>query len=172
MYVWVLAVIGLYTMHLWLPQLYEYLFNAKEVLFQLCHVIVSSTFPWSLIWTRPSTYPSNRPQIVRVARRVQLMVQELLTLLEHLISLPLWTNLSWVRVIHFVTLHCLNVYSYKYSHISIDPFCVVTDIHICRHFHISHTSNFATLFLRVSCHQLCLHILSSLVLHGLHGVHV
>jgi len=60
----------------------------------------------------------------------------------------------------------------KYSHISIDPFCVVTDIHICRHFHISHTSNFATLFLRVSCHQLCLHILSSLVLHGLHGVHV
>ena len=111
MYVWVLAVIGLYTMHLWLPQLYEYLFNAKEVLFQLCHVIVSSTFPWSLIWTRPSTYPSNRPQIVRVTRRVQLVVQELLTLLEHLISLPLWTNLSWVRVIHFVTLHCLNVYS-------------------------------------------------------------
>lgn len=57
-------------------------------------------------------------------------------------------------------------------HISIDPFCVVTDIHICRHFHISLTSNFATLFLRVSCHQLCLHLLSSLVLYGLHGVHV
>jgi hypothetical protein len=29
-------------------------------------------------------------------------------------------------------------------HISIDPFCVVTDIHIYRNFHISHTSNFAT----------------------------
>lgn len=64
-----------------------------------------------VIWTRPSTYPSNRSQIVRVTRRVQLVLQELLTLLEHLISLPLWTNLSWVRVIHFVTLHCLNVYS-------------------------------------------------------------
>jgi hypothetical protein len=33
MYVGVLAVIGLYTMHLWLPQLYEYLFNAKKYYF-------------------------------------------------------------------------------------------------------------------------------------------
>jgi hypothetical protein len=111
MYVGVLAVIGLYAMHLWLPQLYEYLFNAKEVIFQLCHVIVSSTFPWSLIWTKPFTYPSNRWQIVRVIRRVQLVEQELLTPLEHLISLPPWTSLSWVRVIHFVTLHCLIVFN-------------------------------------------------------------